>query len=151
MKCTDDELLQRLFDGECSDEEAIRVKFHMSECQHCRHRHEALQARANSIHQAFGMLCNEPIDIPPMPMPEPVQRRISLRRKYVLPLLAAASILLLFLIMNRKEIYDTPDAPMLQSCFRGELDANKPADQQELSFTVVSPDGVVQEYFIRTQ
>ncbi len=149
MKCIDSELLQRFFDGECSDKEAIGVKQHMSACQNCRHRYEELQTRVNSIHQAFGMLCRDAIDIPPMPFPDPAQKRISLRRKYILPLLAAASILLFILIFSTKENNNMTGDQMLHSCFVGELDANKPVDQQELSFTVISPDGKVSEDVVR--
>ena len=30
----------------------------------------------------------------------------------------------------------------MHSCFVSELDANKPLDEQEFSFTVISPDGI---------
>ncbi len=149
MKCIDNELLQRFFDGECSEREAIQVKFHMSACQHCQHRYEALQTSINSIHQAFGMLCSDAIDIPPMPLPKPARKRISLHRKFLVPLLAAASILLFILVFNTKENNNMSGDPMLHSCFIGELDANKPVDQQELSFTVISPDGKVSEDVVR--
>ncbi len=149
MICIDNELLQRFFDGECRNEEAIEVKLHMSACQNCRHRYEALQTRVNSIHQAFGMLCSDNIDIPPMPRPEPTQKRIPLRRKYILPLLAAASILLFILVFNTKENNNMSVDQMSHSCFIGEFDANKPIYQQELSFTAISPDGKVLEGVVR--
>ncbi len=149
MKCIDDELLQCFFDGECNQEEAIEVKLHMSKCQNCRHKYAQLQTRVHSINQAFGMLCRDAIDIPPMPLPEPAQKRISLRRKYILPLLAAAGILIFILIFSTKENNNMTGDQMLHSCFVGELDANKPVDQQELSFTVISPDGKVSEDVVR--
>ncbi len=149
MKCIDNELLQRFFDGECNDEEAIEVNLHLRECQHCRHRYEALQTRVNSIHQAFGMLCSDSIDIPPMPLPKPARKRISLRRKFLVPLLAAASILLFILVFNTKENNNMTSDQMSQSCFIGEFDANKPVYQQELSFTAISPDGKVSEGVVR--
>ncbi len=149
MKCLDDELLQRFFDGECINEEAIEVKLHMSACQNCRHRYEALQTSINSIHQAFGMLCSDNIDIPPMPLPKTARKRISLRRKFLVPLLAAASILLFILIFSTKENNNITGEYLSQSCFIGELDANKPVDQQELSFTIISPEGKVSEGVVR--
>ncbi len=149
MKCLDDELLQRFFDGECRNEEAIEVKLHMSACQNCRHRYEALQTRVNSIRQAFGMFCSDTIDIPPMPLPKPARKRISLPRKYIVPLLAAASILLFILIFNTKEHNNMTGDQMSQGCFIGEFDANKPVYQQELSFTAISPDGKVSEDVVR--
>ncbi len=149
MKCLDDELLQVFFDGECSDEEAIELKLHLRACQHCRHRYEALQTRVNSIHQAFGMLCSDTIDIPTIPLSEPAKKRIPLNRKFLVPLLAAASILLFILIFNTKEHNNMTGDQMSQSCFIGELDANKPVYQQELSFTAISPEGKVSEGFVR--
>ncbi len=149
MKCPDDEILQRVFDGECPHEEAIEVQLHISTCQHCRHRYEQLQTRVNSINQAFGMLCSDTIDIPPMPLSKPRKKRILLHRKYILPLLAAAGILIFILVFNSKENNNMSGDQMLQSCFIGELDANKPVDQQELSFTVISPDGQVSEDVVR--
>ncbi len=149
MKCLDNELLQRFFDGECSDEEAIEVKLHMSACQNCRHRYEALQTRVNSIHQAFGMFCSDTIDIPPIPLSEPTKKRIPLPRKYLAPLLAAASILLFILVFNIKENNNITGEYLSQNCFVGELDANKPVDQQELSFTAISPEGKVSEGVVR--
>jgi len=150
MKCPDDEILQRFFDGECPHEEAIEVQLHVRTCQHCRHRYEQLQTRVHSINQAFGMLCSDTIDIPPMPLSKPVRRRILLRQKYILPLLAAASILIFFLVFNlQDENNNLSGDQMVQSCFIGELDANKPVDQQELSFTVISPDGQVSEDVVR--
>ena len=149
MKCPDDEILQRFFDGECPHEEAIEVQLHVRTCQHCRHRYEQLQTRVNSINRAFGMLCSDNINIPPMPLSKPTKKRILLHRKYILPLLAAASILIFILVFHSKENNNLSGVQMLQSCFIGELDANKPADQQELSFTVISPDGQVSEDVVR--
>jgi anti-sigma factor RsiW len=149
MKCIDSELLQRFFDGECSDEEAIEVKLHLNACQNCRHRYKALQTRVHSIHQALGMLCSDNIDIPPMPLPKPARKRISLHRKFLVPLLAAASILLFILVFNTKENNNMSGDQMSQSCFSGEFDANKPVYQQELSFTAISPDGKVSEDVVR--
>ena len=37
----------------------------------------------------------------------------------------------------------------MHSCFVSELDANKPLDEQEFSFTVISPDGIVSEHIVR--
>ena len=149
MKCPDDEILQRFFDGECPHEEAIEVQLHVRTCQHCRHRYEQLQTRVHSINRAFGMLCSDNINIPPMPLSKPAKKRILLHRKYILPLLAAASILIFILVFHSKENNNLSGDQMLQSCFIGELDANKPADQQELSFTVISPDGQVSEDVVR--
>ncbi len=149
MKCLDDELLQRFFDGECINEEAIEVKLHLSACQNCRHRYEALQTRVNSIHQAFGMLCSDNVDIPPMPLPKTARKRIPLHRKYLVPILAAASILIFILIFNIKENNIMTGEHLSQNCFVGELDANKPVDQQELSFTAISPEGKVSEGVVR--
>ena len=151
MKCIDNELLQRFHDGECQHEEAGNVALHLDTCPACRSNYEQLQTRVTTIKQAFDSLVQEDICIPSAMPNIPVKRTVSLHRKYIIPLLAAASILLLIMVLNRKEINNTPDAPMLQSCFTAELDANKPAEQQEFRFTVVTPDGKVQEYFIRTQ
>ncbi len=149
MKCIDSVLLQRFFDGECSNEEAIEVNLHLRVCQHCRHRYEALQTSINSIHQAFGMLCSDNIDIPPMSLHKPSRKRIPLPRKYLVPILAAASILLFILVFTTKENNNITGEPLSQSCFVGELDANKPVDQQELSFTAISPEGKVSEGVVR--
>ncbi len=149
MKCLDEALLQQFFDGECSHEEAIEVKLHMNACPECQHRHTLLQSRVNAVHQAFGLLCKPPLDIPPTPYSEPRRKRITLYPKYVLPLLAAASVLIFILVFKTKEINDISGDQMSQGVFYLELDANKPVDQQELSFTVISPDGSVSEDVVR--
>lgn len=149
MKCLDDELLQWFFDGECRQEEAIKVKLHLSQCLNCRRRYGALQTRVNSIHHAFEMLGSDTIDIPPMPLPGPARKHIPMYPKYILPLLAAAGVLLFIIVFNTKENNNMPGEPVLHSCFIGELDANKPVGQQELSFTVISPEGKVSEDVVR--
>lgn len=149
MKCLDDELLQRFIDGECSPEEANELELHMSACQDCRHRHAQLQTRVHAIHQAFGMLCRDPLDVPPIPYPEPKKKRMTLYPKYILPLLAAASVLIFILVFSTKENNNTSGDHMSESFFILELDANKPVDQQELSFTVISPSGKVSEEVVR--
>jgi anti-sigma factor RsiW len=149
MKCIDSELLQRFFDGECSNEEAIEMELHMSACQNCLHRYEALQARVKSINQAFGVTCSDTIDIPAIPLPKPARKHIPMHQKYLVLLLAAASILLFILVYNTKQNNNMSGDQMSQSCFTGELDANKPVYQQELSFTVISPEGKVSEDVVR--
>ena len=149
MKCLDEVLLQQFFDGECRPEEAIEVKLHMNACPECQHRHAQLQSRVHAVHQAFGRLCKNPLDIPPIPYSEPRRKRIALYPRYVLPLLAAASVVILILVFNTKEINDISGDQMSQGNFYLELDANKPVDQQELSFTVISPDGSVSEDVVR--
>ena len=149
MKCPDDEMLQRFFDCECLHEEAIAVELHLNTCHHCRHKYEQLRTRVRSINQAFGMLCSDPVDIPPMPLHEPGKNRILLHSKYLLPLLAAASILIFILVFHSKENNNISGHPIQQSCFIGELDANKPVNQQEFSFTVISPEGKVSEDVVR--
>ncbi|MFO7977645.1 MAG: zf-HC2 domain-containing protein [Bacteroidales bacterium] len=149
MKCIDEELLQRFHDGECQDETGRRVQLHVSTCPDCRLRYEQLQSRVKTIKMAFEKMCPQAMEIPPLVLSEPLKKHISFHRKYLFPLLAAASLLLFIIVFNKKEANNLPVDPMLHNSFVSEMDANKPAHQQELSFTVISPDGVVSEHFVR--
>ncbi len=149
MKCIDNELLQCFHDGECLHEEAQRVGLHMSTCPDCRQRYEQLQSRVKAIKSSLNRLCPEAIEIPPVKLHESAREHISFRRKYLLPLLAAASLLLFILVFNKKEKNNISGDQMLHTCFISELDANKPIDEQEFSFTVISPDGIVSEHIAR--
>lgn len=149
MKCIDDELLQRFHDGECLSDETKKVQLHISACPDCRQRYAQLQSKVEAVLLALDRLCPEAIEIPPLKLPDPARKHILFRRKYLIPLLAAASLLLFIMVFNKNERDNISGDQMLHSCFVSELDANKPLDEQEFSFTVISPDGIVSEHIVR--
>lgn len=149
MKCFSEEQIQQYHDNECSEDERKELKQHLGQCRSCSGKLAEQREKAEKVKLAIDLLITHQPEIPEFQVlvRTPKNRIISL--KYILPLIAAASLLLLFLIRPLIKSGDvSPNGFYIQSLSAGEFDANRPVTDYPLIITVVAPDGSVTETFI---
>lgn len=149
MKCINEEILQQYVDGECDEREQIAVQKHIESCKDCYSSWEQCQARMIEIKSSLNILIDTLPAAPPFPVPAVKVPKRNYALQVIVPLAVAASLLLLIWLGSGKDKNSLPLEQVLQVCFATEVDANKPAHQQEFTITVVSPDGKVSEIIVQ--
>lgn len=146
MNCIDEQLLQTYIDGECTDDVIAEVKRHLSVCPFCIQNLAEREKLSMEIKEALHSLTAEEIEIP-------VFRNVNARWvnkniNLLIYSLSAACILLFVLFIignefqpNKKEITIVQSVPV-------EVDANRPASDQEFVIEVYDGNGQRSEYFM---
>ncbi|HET6558758.1 MAG TPA: zf-HC2 domain-containing protein [Prolixibacteraceae bacterium] len=146
MNCIDEQLLQKYIDGECTESEMLEVKQHLFICLACTQSLAEKEKVSLEIKRALNSLTADQVEIP-------VFRNINKRLvnkniNLLIYSLSAACILLLVLFIvgnefqpNQKEITIVQSVPV-------EVDANRPASDQEFVIEVYDGKGQRSEYFI---
>ena len=141
MKCLSDEIIQVLIDGELSIEEQEHADMHLKECSHCSERLEEQKELTASFKASMGKLVEE---LPEVPVLIQAKKKNVLSKnilyRFIYPL-AAASILLLFLLLPINKNNEDQTEFFVLCNVSGEIDANLPLSDQEIEITFYDADG----------
>ena len=148
MKCISDEVIQQYIDGETQPQETSVVEKHIETCRECAARVSHQRALKAKLLEAINLLASPAAVSPELrSSTKPSKgKRVLLSR--VVPLLAAASILLFVGLFFQKDKTIDENVSLTEASFAGEMDANRPVIQQELTITVISPKGGISEHII---
>jgi hypothetical protein len=147
MNCIDDQLLQKYIDGECTENERAAVKLHLSVCLDCLQKHTEMEKLSAGIKGAINSLTIENIEIPAFTYG--AARPLNRNFKPILYSLAAASILLFVLLIVEKKNEPPQKIITIVQSVPAEVDANRPAGEQDLVIEVYDDKGQCSEYFIQ--
>ena len=146
MTCIDDCLLQKYIDGECTETETAEVKQHLAACPDCAGELFDKALLSAGIKGAINSLTSEIIDIPAFRNPKTTLPKKN--TKLIIYSLSAACILLFVLFsVNEKNISNQLEINIVQS-IPGQVDANRPASDQEFIIEVYDAEGNLSEFFI---
>lgn len=143
MTCIDEKLLQEYIDGECSDQEKIKVEEHLASCTLCRSKHTTMEKLSKEIKRAINSLTPLYTGTPEFKKPE--IRQLKSPGKLIIYSLSAACILLFFLLFEKKAEIPQPKIAIVQYT-PAEVDANRPAGDQDFGIEVY--DGNSENYFL---
>lgn len=147
MNCIDEQLLQKYIDGECTENDRAVVKKHLSACLACAQRYAEMEKLSAGIKRVVNFLTIENIEIPAFS--NTAARPLKRNYKPMLYSLAAACILLFVLfIVDKKNGSDQRKIAIVQ-CIPAEVDANRPAGDQDFVIEVYDDKGQRSEYFIQ--
>ena len=146
MNCIDEQLLQKYIDGECTEIEIAEVKQHLSICHTCTQNLAEREKLSVGIKNALNALTVEEIEIPEF---RNINKR-SLNRNINLLIysLSAACILLFVLFIVDKDFQPHQKEITIVQSVPVEVDANRPASDQEFVIEVYDGKGQRSEYFI---
>lgn len=147
MNCIDDQILQKYIDGECTENEMSEVKQHLSGCLACREKHAEMEKLSEEIKLAVNSLKIENIEIPAFR--KPCTRRAIRNLKPVIYSLAAACILAFILFIVNKNSESPQGKITIVQIAPMEVDANRPAGDQDFVIEVYDGKGQPTEYFIQ--
>lgn len=146
MNCIDEQLLQKYIDGECTDSEMTELKQHLAICPACTQNLDEREKLSVGIKRALHSLKAEEIGIPVFKNRN--KRLINRNVNLIIYSLSAACILLFVVFIvgneiqpNQKEITIVQSVPI-------EVDANRPASDQEFVIEVYDGKGQRIEYYI---
>ena len=146
MNCIDEQLLQKYIDCECTENEKTLVKQHLSECTVCAQKKAEIENLSAEIKLAINSLTIENIEIPAFKNTNPIAKGKNL--KLIIYSLSAACILAFVLFVVDKKIeFNQKEITIVQSIPR-EVDANRPASEQEFVIEVYDDKGNYKEYLI---
>lgn len=146
MNCIDEQLLQKYIDGECTDNEMAEVKRHLAICPSCTQRLVEMEKISAGIKRALNSFKCEENEIPVF---RNRNKRLTNRNVNLLIYSLSAACILLFVLFiagnenkpNQKEITIVQSVPV-------EVDANRPASDQEFVIEVYDGTGQRSEYII---
>ena len=146
MTCIDEQLLQKYIDGECTENEKIAVKQHLSACPVCLQKQAEREKLSAGIKRAINSLTIEYIEIPAFKNTNTRSSKKDL--KLIIYSLSAACILLFALFFVDKKIEPHQKEITIVQSIPREVDANRPASDQEFVIEVYDGTGHQSEYFI---
>jgi hypothetical protein len=146
MNCINEQLIQEYIDGECSVYEAKQIEQHLSICSECARQHGTMKRLAKEIKLAINDLNIDSIVIPTFTprFKKTTQKPI----KYIIYSLSAACIILFILFFVDKKYHSNQKETIIVQCITREVDANRPATEQEFVIEVLDDKGKSSEYFI---
>ena len=147
MTCIDERLLQKYIDGECNKDEVIVVKKHISDCSVCLQKLAEKEKVSAEIKRAINTLEIENIEIPVFNYTKSTSGRNNFKL-IIYSLVAACILLFVLLFVDRKNDFHQKEIIIVQSIPR-EVDANRPAGEQELIIEVYDGKGHRSEYNIQ--
>lgn len=148
MNCIANDLIQRYIDNEANSDECVKVRAHVASCEFCRNKLQTQKSLSIDLKNALNLLTKNTIEIPPMPMPVQVNRRRSVLRMRLAYALAAACVLICFvMIFPKHEKINQDEIRMLQAIDE-EFDANLPVSEQKMVINVVDPTGKITEFYL---
>ena len=141
MKCLSDEIIQMFIDGELPGKDRDLVASHIHTCDECAERVSEQRDLALKIKESIGSLVDPLTEIPGFNQSQK-KRVISNRKLYILIYpLAAASILLFFLVLPLKRNAEDFQEIIVVSSISGEVDANLPLSDQEFEIIFYNEEG----------
>lgn len=146
MNCMDEQLLQKYTDGECTANEIIEVEQHLSICPSCRQSLADREKLSAGIKGALNSLTSEEIEIPVFRNSN--TRSLNRNINLIIYSLAAACILLFVLFIAGNEFQPNKKKITIVQSVPVEVDANRPASDQEFVIEVYDGNGQHSEYFI---
>lgn len=145
MNCIDEQLLQKYIDGECTETEKSDVKQHLSNCSECAQRLDERRKLSVELKLSINSLTTDEVEIPIFRIRKTKSRK-SL--KIIIYSLSAACIILFVLfIVDKKNDSNQTQTAILQIIPR-EIDANRPASEQDFVIEVFDGKGGFSEYLI---
>lgn len=146
MNCIDEQLLQKYIDGECTESEMAEVKQHLSTCLSCTQSLAEREKLSAGIKRALNALTVEEIEIPVFRNIN--KRSLNININLLIYSLSAACILLFVLFIVDKDFQPNPKEITIVQSVPVEVDANRPASDQEFVIEVYDGKGQRSEYFI---
>ncbi len=146
MNCIDEQLLQKYLDGECTENEKTVVKQHLAGCTVCAYALAEKEELSVEIKRAINSLAIENIEIPAFKKTNTTSTGKNL--KLTIYSLSAACILLFILFFVDKKIEFNQKEITIVQCIPREVDANRPASEQEFVIEVYDGKGNYTEYLI---
>lgn len=146
MTCIEKHLLQQYIDNECPEQEREMVKQHLSICTACQQTQLEMEGLSQGIKEAVNSLTVGSIEIPAFKYTK--TRSLNKNIKLIIYGLSAACILLcvLFFVDKRTDV-SQKQITIVQS-ITSEVDANRPASDQEFVIEVYDGKGQRSEYLI---
>ena len=145
MNCIEEQLLQKYIDHECSAIEMAEVEQHLLVCDACRHKLATREKLYAEIKSALNSLNRSEIEIPPFRNinTRMVNRNVNL----IIYSLSAACILLFGLFMVDHKYQSNLDEITIVQSIPLEVDANRPASDQEFVIEVYDGKSQRSEYY----
>jgi len=144
MNCIDEELLQKYINHECTDIEVAEVEKHLSVCEECSNRLITRKKLYAEIKCALNSLNRDEIVIPPFRNTR--TRLVNRNINILIYSLSAACILLFGLIIVDEEFQSNQNEITIVQSVPLEVDANRPASEQEFVIEVYDGKGQRTEY-----
>ncbi|HHN47692.1 MAG TPA: zf-HC2 domain-containing protein [Bacteroidales bacterium] len=149
MKCIDEAQMQRYLDSECGQVEGEEIRQHLAQCRSCSDSFTKYSERLAKVKRSLGLLIAQQTLIPEFKVPTRTTQQRGVILIYILPLVAAASLLLLFILRPFYKAEKLPPNELyLQSYISADFDANKPVAEYPLIMTIIAPDGSVSQTII---
>lgn len=145
MNCIDESLFQKYIDHECTDVERKEIKHHLALCESCRVSLVEKENISIAIKRAVNSLNIQDSRIPAF------DHRVKNKRnkiKLFIYSLSAACILLLVLFVVEKQMEPNHNEITIVQSIPLEVDANRPASDQDLVIEVYDGKGQRTEYLI---
>jgi hypothetical protein len=146
MTCINKQQLQQYIDGECTKDETEQIAQHLSTCPNCVMKQREMEHLALELKQAINLLTTANIEIPLFIIkakdthPKPI--------KYIIYSLSAACIILFFLLFVDKKNQSNQKKIVIVQSIPVEIDANRPATEQDFVIEVCDSKGNRSEFFI---
>ena len=141
MKCLSDEIIQIFIDGELPIKDRDQVTAHIKSCEECAERISEQRELTRRIKESISSLADPLPEIPDFDQSKK-KKVVPVRRLYkLLYPLAAASILILILVLPLKRNAEDLQEIIVVSSFSGEIDANLPLSDQEFEITFYNEEG----------
>jgi len=138
--------MQQYLDGECTKVEGEDISQHLAQCRSCSTSFTEHSERLAKAKRSLNMLITQQPHIPEFRVPVRTLKPGGIVLKYILPLVAAAGLLLLLIIRPFDKVEQLPSNDLyLQSYISGEFDANKPVSEYPLIMTIIAPDGSISQ------
>jgi flagellar basal body-associated protein FliL len=145
MNCIDEQLLQKYIDGESTDSEKVAVKQHFSACPICLQKHAEMEKLSSELKKAINSITTEKTTIPTFKIPEnKSEKNIKL---FIVSFSAACILFFVLFLANQQTEKHQKEIIIVQSIPR-EVDANRPASEQEFVIEVFDGRGTRSEYII---
>ena len=149
MNCFKEDKIQQYIDGECTADEAARIKRHLAECSDCAAKVEHQGKTAVGLKNAINLLVDEPGEIPVFVAPViPLKKTFIRSGKFIYSLLAACVIIFALVFIYEKENKSEEQITLIMSV-GPEVDANLPLTDQEIQINIIDPEGNMKELSLK--
>jgi hypothetical protein len=149
MSCIKDDSLQRYMDGESDKKEISHISRHVENCSFCRERLKINQTRADAIKSTLNRVIPEIVETPLFVISTVPSFKNSTPVRVLFFDLAAACIIFLTFFLLPKNAYQKSDDIFILPGFASDVDANRPASEQDMVMQIVDADGHVSEFFFK--
>ncbi|MFB6317756.1 anti-sigma factor family protein [Saccharicrinis sp. FJH54] len=145
MKCLNEEQIQQYIDGEFSEQQIQQIKGHVSECDSCAEKVIHQKNIAIGIKQLLSRMPNSLNEVPEFQYSERSVKNYRPGFKRTLYIVSAAAVIIFVLLFTPNRSVKTDDE-MLYLPIRNDMyDANRSIMQQDLTITIVDPEGNISQ------